>query len=120
MPGQPVTRVNAQTVERRCTNGCDVQRDEIFSHEVAQPVDIEPAEKSFDVPDFGGWFGGERPLTVSVRESVSTVDETIAANVATANQTDGAAKLMLLGAALPAAFPVSGEVRVYPLAATAR
>lgn len=54
-------------------------------------------------PDYGGWFGSER--TVASAAQGSSVDRVIASNVATADQIDGAAKLMLLIAAAPASVP---------------
>ncbi|MEP9326627.1 hypothetical protein PPMP20_26380 [Paraburkholderia phymatum] len=85
-----------------------------------RPVESERVAQAPRAPDFGGWFGSERPLTVSVRESASTVEQTIAVNVATADQTDGAAKLMLLSAALPATPPLSEWNASSPVAATSR
>ncbi|ACC72611.1 hypothetical protein Bphy_3458 [Paraburkholderia phymatum STM815] len=119
-PGQLVTRASEATLVPRCTNGCDLAAGEVLSRDVMRPVESERVAQAPRAPDFGGWFGSERPLTVSVRESASTVEQTIAVNVATADQTDGAAKLMLLSAALPATPPLSEWNASSPVAATSR
>ncbi|MBP0594348.1 hypothetical protein J8I87_32725 [Paraburkholderia sp. LEh10] len=74
---------------------------------MAGSVDSEPVAVRPQAVDYGGWFGGERPVAVSAEQSAPSVEQTIASNVATADQVDGAAKLMLLIAAAPAAATVS-------------
>lgn len=95
---RPVLRTSSEEI-------LPVQREEAVQAEkgVRPEARIESTLSHSLSPDYGGWFGSER--TVASAAQGSSVEQVIATNVATADQIDGAAKLMLLIAAAPASVP---------------
>jgi len=95
---RPVLRTSSEEI-------LPVQRAEAVQEEkgVRPEASVEPTLTRSQSPDYSGWFGSER--TVASAAQGSSVDRVIASNVATADQIDGAAKLMLLIAAAPASVP---------------